>query len=338
MECPYCGRQEAIARNKTSLLAEQSFESHLSEKHTQLAALSQQAVEVQCPGCRARFTFEPPTRGREMCICNTNIVAQPHTASPVVSPGGVVPFKIGQRQAREKVSEWLRQRWFAPKALKRLSQHAGLQGIYLPFWTYDCKTCNQYRGKRGDRYTRTETYTTTNDEGKIVTDTREVEETRWTPVSGRLDYAFDDVLVAAAESVDQNHLQAVERWDLSELVPYNASYLSGFKVQRYQINLKAGFERAKKKMEPEIRQAVECKIGGDEQCIDSISTSYSDITFKHILLPVWTGAYEFKGRRYTVVVNGQSGKVCGDRPFSWLQIGLAILVAIVIFGILISIL
>ncbi|HIK39829.1 hypothetical protein [Thermoleptolyngbya sp. M55_K2018_002] len=91
-------------------------------------------------------------------------------------------------------------------------------------------------------------------------------------------------------------------------------------------------------MEIEIRRAVECKIGSDEQCIDSLSTSYSDITFKHILLPVWTGAYEFKGRRYTIVVNGQSGKVCGDRPFSWLQIALAILVAIVVLGVLVSVL
>ncbi|MDG2616240.1 hypothetical protein P7L53_08275 [Thermoleptolyngbya sichuanensis XZ-Cy5] len=338
MECPYCGRREAIARNKTSLLAEQSFEAHLNEKHTQLAALSRQAVEVQCPGCRARFTFEPPTVAGKCAFCNTNIVAQPRTASPVVTPGGVVPFTIGQRQAREKVSEWLRQRWFAPKGLKRLSQHAGLQGIYLPFWTYDCKTCSQYRGKRGDRHTRTETYTTTDNDGRTITDIREVVETHRTRVSGSVDYAFDDVLVAAAESVDQNHLRAVEGWDLSELAPYNASYLSGFKVQRYQINLKEGFERAKKKMETEIRRAVECKIGGDEQCIDSLSTSYSDITFKHILLPVWTGAYEFKGRRYTIVVNGQSGKVCGDRPFSWLQIAFAILVAIVILGILVSVL
>jgi len=338
MECPYCGRQEAIARNKTSLLAEHSFEAHLNEKHTQLAALSKQAVEVQCPGCRAQFTFEPPTVAGKCPFCNTNIVAQPSMASPVVNPGGIVPFKIGQRQAREKVGEWLRQRWFAPRELRRLSQYAGLQGIYLPFWTYDCRTHSEYRGQRGDRYLRTETYTTTDDEGRTVTETREVVDTRWTNVSGSLEQTFDDVLISAAESINQDHLQAVEGWDLSELVPYNPSYLSGFKVQRYQIHLKNGFEQAKKKMEPEICKAVERQIGGDEQRVRSISTTYSSITFKYILLPVWAGAYEFKGRRYSIVVNGQSGKVCGDRPYSSLQVVLVILIAFLVLAIVVGLL
>jgi hypothetical protein len=54
-------------------------------------------------------------------------------------------------------------------------------------------------------------------------------------------------------------------------------------------------------------------IGGDEQRIHNVSTHYSGITFKHLLLPVYAGAYSFKRRVFQIVVNGRTGEIQGDR-------------------------
>ncbi|MEM8486403.1 MAG: hypothetical protein AAF564_12700, partial [Bacteroidota bacterium] len=84
------------------------------------------------------------------------------------------------------------------------------------------------------------------------------------------------------------------------------------------------------------RLITDLDIGGDEQRILYKDTSYSNITFKHILLPIWISSYRYKGEIYRFMVNGQTGEVQGQRPWSKLKIAAAIfggllLVAILIF-------
>lgn len=57
-------------------------------------------------------------------------------------------------------------------------------------------------------------------------------------------------------------------------------------------------------------------IGGDAQRIERISTDHADETFKHVLLPIWTAAYRCNSQSCRFVVNGQSGRVQGERPWS----------------------
>jgi len=336
LKCPYCGREEVIPQSAEQV-EERSYEAYLNSGHTQLAALSSTALEADCPGCQAQIAFEPPNVAGQCPFCNTSIVAQPHSASPVVTPEAVLPFVVSQKAARAKIQKWLNSRWFAPNGLKKLAQQEGIQGVYLPFWTYDCHTVSHYIGERGTHYYVTETYTETNSEGKPETKTRQVQRTRWRSHSGQVSRFFDDILIPGSESVNTQRLEALEPWDLSKLVPYDASYLSGFKAQRYQVNLKQGFERAKGKMEEPIRGDVRRDIGGDEQRIHSVSTSYSAITFKHLLLPVWISAYRFKNKQYQVMVNAQTGEVLGDRPYSAWKITATVLAVMTIISIILGI-
>jgi hypothetical protein len=88
-------------------------------------------------------------------------------------------------------------------------------------------------------------------------------------------------------------------------------------------------------MIPIIRSTVRSDIGGDEQRITTMNTTYSDITFKHILLPIWISSYRYKGKVYRFLINGQTGEVQGERPYSALKIMLAVLLVIaVIVGII----
>jgi len=112
-------------------------------------------------------------------------------------------------------------------------------------------------------------------------------------------------------------------------VPYADEYLSGFVVETYQVSLPDGFEIAKSIMDGEIRSVVRRDIGGDEQRIFSVDSQYFGITFKHILLPIWMSAYRFKGQTYHFVINGRTGRVFGERPYSAAKIVLTILAVVV---------
>ena len=71
-------------------------------------------------------------------------------------------------------------------------------------------------------------------------------------------------------------------------------------------------------------------IGGDEQMIESVSTNYSDVTFKHLLLPVYAGAYRYNGKPYQIMVNGRTGEIQGERPYSFWKIALLVLSILVL--------
>jgi hypothetical protein len=57
------------------------------------------------------------------------------------------------------------------------------------------------------------------------------------------------------------------------------------------------------------------------------------LTFKHVLLPVWLAAYKYRGKTYRFVVNGQTGRVQGERPYSAFKITVAVIIGLIIAGI-----
>jgi hypothetical protein len=235
-----------------------------------------------------------------------------------------LPFEISNEQAREAYRNWLNKLWFAPSELKRYARDdTSLNGVYIPYWTYDSDTATAYRGQRGDVYYVTQRYTSV-ENGRRVRRTRRVPKVRWTPVSGRTSRHFDDVLVGATKTLPRKITDWLEPWDLQNLVSYTEAYLSGFSSEVYQVDLDKGFNFAQRTMDSIIRSDVNRAIGGDQQRISDVRTSHSDTTFKHVLLPVWTAGFTFKDKTYRFVVNGRTGKVRGERPFSRAKIALAI--------------
>jgi hypothetical protein len=112
--------------------------------------------------------------------------------------------------------------------------------------------------------------------------------------------------------------------------------LAGFKAQRYQIELPAGFEKAKQVMARTIENDVRNDIGGDEQQINHVQTFTTNETFKHLLLPVWIGAYRFQGKVFQVVVNARTGEVQGERPYSAAKITMLIFAILIVLFVLIE--
>jgi hypothetical protein len=227
---------------------------------------------------------------------------------------------------------WLRSLWFAPGPLKRYARSdKHLQGVYVPYWTFDAATTSTYSGARGDYYQVPQTYQTVQN-GRTVTRTRMITKVRWTPVSGRVSRFFDDVLVLASHALPRRITERLEPWDLLNLTPYQEQYLSGFRSEMYQVELNQGFDYARERMAQVIRTDVKRDIGGDLQRIRHLDTRYRQIRFKHILLPIWMSVFRFKNKAYRFVINGRSGEVQGERPYSPWKIAAAIFIGLLILG------
>jgi len=325
LQCPYCGTLNQIAGDDRPVLEldYQAQLQQLDQTHDRAETLV-----VHCQGCGAESTLPPGTTAGTCPFCGRAIVAAAESKC-LIKPRSLLPFAIDRSQATPQFARWLGTLWFAPNALKTAAETGKLVGLYLPAWTYDCRTTSDYTGSRGEHYWVTESYTETVN-GQTVTRTREVQHTRWYPAAGRVFVPFDDILVLADRSLPDKLLRQLDGWDLSHLTPYADEYLSGFIAETYQVTLPDGFELAKQVMDGVIRRAIDQDIGGDEQRIDSFSTQYADITFKHILLPVWISAYRFRGQTYHFIINGRTGRVFGERPYSGWKIALAVLLGLLL--------
>jgi hypothetical protein len=239
-----------------------------------------------------------------------------------ITPKSLLPFQISQKEAQDHFKKWLGSLWFAPSKLKKFFDgEKKLKGYYLPHWTYDANTNTHYHGQRGDiYYVQVEKTVVVNGrhERRLVQEAR----VKWTPVSGQVSQAFDDITIGASKTISNAILDNLAPWHTQVLVPFNQKYLSGFDSEEYTIGLDNGFELAKVKMDRIIRQRIRGDIGGDQQQISRMSTQYRDTSYKSVLFPVWTAQFKWKKKTYNYAINGQTGKVTGERPYSWLKIAL----------------
>ena len=333
LKCPFCGYAQAIERGDSADVVERDYLDYLDREEGKGGAIEGHSSQTKCPGCGAVVLLEDKVATERCPFCATHLETKPVAAESMIPPESVLPFRLDLRDAREAFTRWLGNLWFAPTELKKVANLGQLTGVYLPYWTYDAMTVTFYEGQRGEDYQDTETYTERRPDGTTETRTRTVTRTRWYPVSGEVRHFFDDVLVCGSKSLPAGLVDDLGRWDLPKLEPFKPDYLSGFKTERYAVGLKAGFKKAKEKMEPEIHWLICRDIGGDHQQVTSKQTRYSAVTFKHLLLPAWVAVYRYREQAFQVLVNGRTGKVTGYRPYSWTKIILlvaAILAAVIV--------
>ncbi|MEM9349675.1 MAG: TFIIB-type zinc finger domain-containing protein [Pseudomonadota bacterium] len=322
--CDHCGNKEAVEEgSRTSALQELDFRAAL--KGDLNAEEMEETRTVGCTSCGAEFEFDPAQHAAECPFCATPVVTDTGL-NRHIKPRGVLPFALDEDAARDAVAEWLGSLWFAPNGVAQYARKGRrLSGIYVPYWTFDADTKSRYTGQRGTHYYVSKTVMR---DGKRRTVRQR--KTKWRGVSGRVARFFDDVLVLASTSLPKEYTDRLSPWDLSDLRPYQPEYLAGFRAEAYTVELDDGFTEAKQIMNRIIERDVRFDIGGDAQRISSLDTQVKDVTFKHLLLPVWMAAYKYRGKSYRFVVNGRTGQVQGERPWSIWKIVLAVLVVAII--------
>ena len=326
--CAHCGASQPIdgaPPSSRNAIRELDFKQALNK------LLPAQEIEetrvTKCPNCGAQVEFDEATHALECPFCATSVVTDTGTHRHI-KPRGVLPFALNEKQARQEMKNWLGKLWFAPNGLQDYARKGRkMEGIYVPYWTFDADTKSSYHGERGTQYYETKTVTR---DGK--TEQVTVTKIRWSPKSGRVARFFDDVLVLASHSLPRRYTDALEPWDLSALEPYQPQFLAGFRAEGYSVELDEGYDHAREKMNRVIERDVRFDIGGDRQRIHDIQTQIDDVTFKHVLLPVWLAAYKYRGKSYRFVVNGQTGRVQGERPWSAWKITAAVIVGLAVAG------
>ena len=311
--CQHCGTENLIELRAAKI---EEYDLHQALQQLTASRLEPTAApSIHCNECGAGFQFEAKNHAGECPFCGSPIVATTAEIKPI-QPKSLLPFSIDETSARQRFKNWITSLWFAPNAVKKYARSdTKLTGVYLPFWTFDSHTTSSYRGERGDVYYVQQAVQVVRN-NRVVTEMRQVPKIRWTLVSGQVQRFFDDVLVGASNSLPRKILDALGPWDLQALIPYDENYLSGFRSEYYQVELAEGFDHARQIMDNQIYQDICHDIGGDHQRIHQVNSHHNQTTYKHCLLPVWSAAFRYQDKSYRFVINGRTGKVQGERPYS----------------------
>ncbi|MEO0776663.1 MAG: hypothetical protein AAFW73_17925 [Bacteroidota bacterium] len=323
INCEYCGYVEEV-----NTAQDQVVERSLNEAIESIPQIVPEKIDKKvfhCESCGAQFMVEQ-NRPKISCgFCGSNNVNLEAFEHRYIQPVGIIPFYIGRAEADKRFLEWIGQGFFHPSKLKKLASRQDLHGVYIPFWTYDAQTEAQWRGEAGFFYYETKTV---RKHGQVHTE--QVQKVRWERRSGSIEHFFDDVLVVASGGLEQKQVNRLLPFRLEEVVNFDPRLMMGWEAEVYQLEVDEGYRRAERIMEDRLRQMCSAQLGGDTQRNLHVQTEKHAQTFKHLILPLWICSYRYQNKLYRFYINGQTGKVHGEKPLSWIKITILVIVFVLI--------
>ena len=330
--CPFCGTTAPMQADTAAAgdvkeydLVEALRNIPQSDRGWQTATRS-----VKCKSCQAISVFKPERVAQNCDFCGSPALVEYDEIKAPIRPESVLPFKLAESDVRDKVRAWYRSRWLAPNRFKTRAFTDTLHGVYLPYWTFDAHVSADWTADAGHYYYTTESYRDSN--GR--TQTRQVRHTRWEPASGSLTHFFDDELVPASRGVPPELLRKVEPFPTPDCVPYDASYVSGWVVEQYQIDLVAAAQHSREVMDGKLRDLCAAQVPGDTHRNLQVDADYSQQTFKHVLLPLWLLTYQYGAKTFRIICNGFTGTVAGKYPKSWIKVTLLVIFILIVMAII----
>jgi hypothetical protein len=312
LACPYCGLIPKEQPAAVAAAGEHDLEAALAGATSEQRGYGAETARVKCQSCNAISVFEPSRVAQRCDFCGSPSIVPYQEARDAISPESLLPVKLDPSRVRDTVKAWVQSRWLAPNALRSGALTDTLKAIYLPYWTFDASAHADWTAMSGDYYYTTESYRDSN--GHMQT--RQIQHVRWYPTSGSLDHVFDDDLVPGSVGVRLDLLRQVEPFPTQELRPYDPAFVRGWIVERYQVDLRKASELNREQMDREMASLCAARVPGDTHRDLQLQTAYARRTFKHILVPVWLVGYTFGAKTFQLIVNGYTGSIAGDRPFS----------------------
>ncbi len=279
---------------------------------------SDDSVAYRCENCGAIVIVDGKDTATLCPYCGTGHVKEIE-GEKGLKPGVLYPFTISGDTAVSKAREWCKKRIFAPRKFKKSFTVDNMKGVYEPCYTFDSDTYSTYEGRLGKTVTRTV------GSGK---DRRTVTTTEYFRVSGTYSHFFDDVFINASTSYDRKTFNKIAPFNYETIKGYDKRYLSGFMAHRSEKKIDDAWDEAKSDMDSKLRRLILSQYAYDTVSYLNVSTVHNNVTYKYVLVPVYLLNYNYAKSNYKVYVNGNTGKVTGKTPLSWLRIGFAVLLGL----------
>lgn len=322
LACQHCGYQATLRAHTIGPVAEkQEFTvdtmAQVDQGWGKLRNL------IHCQQCGAELSYPQGAVATSCPYCGSNSVNVTISESNLFQPKALIPFSIKPDQLKQCTQAWLQDGWMHPSVLSGSARLDKFIPFYLPYWAFSTDISFDWEAEVA--HTVTDRYY---DASSKSWKTRTRIEWRWE--NSTVQKNFNNFLVNGvnAKRLNPRILDELYPFDMSKLVAFNADYLVGINANAYDVDLNAAWGEAKTKIREEARElAIEDTSNRQVRNL-SIDMSYANERWRYLFLPVYIAIYQFQGKNYQVMVNGQTGKVFGQKPIDWNKVWLAIILAL----------
>ncbi len=317
--CPNCGASISYDIHETKLACQYcGFTSKVDEKVVEKS--TDQLVDVDLPTARAhrwvesqsRLTCEncgvtillPAGQTSDSCpYCGSNRFITSKELMDLIDPQLIGPFKIDPPAAGECIKSWLSKGWLAPDDLA--ARHAGMQlhPAYYPFWIFEGTLevpwfCDVNVGS-----------------SRLP---------QWEAHTGSQFENFKDVIVPGLRQMPQSVIAGVEPFKLEELVEFSPDILAGWTALTYDHPMADASLHARELIMNKVKASLSSLVEPDhpKRNFTTGAGKWSGLTYKLTLLPLYIGNYPYQGKRFQLMVNGQTGKVSGKKPMDTMKLAM----------------
>lgn len=286
----------------------------------------------ECQNCGSQVSTSIEQRSYVCPFCDSTYVTEiPFSRSGRQRPEFVIGFAVTAQEAKEKYFKWLGSNsWFRPGDLAQAAVAEKQKGVYLPFWHFSMFADSQWSANIGEYWYRTETYTTKDSNGKTVTRTRQVRETEWFPLNGQHHRYYYGFLVPATKGITYKEAMAIQPYQLSSLARYRPYFLAGWMAEEYSIAMDQAISQTKEEFRRRQESEVARFLPGDTHSGLNVRTNFEINGSDLILLPVHVLSYRYREKVYRFLVNGQTGKVIGEKPWSRTRISVFVILMLLL--------
>lgn len=325
LACDFCGYLQPLDNRPAGEAVEQVLDFVLPTTRGHRWAEAQHGLS--CERCGALNLLPPGQTATECAYCGSRQLIESAETGELVDPQAIGLAGFDRTEINRRLKAWLHSGWFAPDDLIKLARASALRPAYYPFWTFD-GTLEMYWSCEVNEGTS--------------------RNPRWMRRDGVEFQMFDDILVPGLRIMKPDEIARIEPFKIKEAAAFKPEYLAGWTAMTYDLPLADASLKAREKVAQGLRRQLYSRVmlGREKRNLQSGGVNWSGQTFKLVLLPLWVGSYTYRGRGYRVLVNGQTGKVGGEKPRDSLKltgfvlsviatlavVGLAIFAAIQYFG------
>lgn len=255
----------------------------------------------QCPSCGGTILSDETTAATFCPYCDNPAVI-PSRLSGSYRPDAVIPFQTSKEDAKAAFLQLCKGKPLLPKEFTSEHRLEKITGIYIPFWLYECESAysGSYKATRIRRWSDSRYYYTKTDHYLL---------------RRAANAAFSGIPMDASAKMDDSFMESIEPYDYSYLEDFDMAYLSGYFTEKYDVPAEQGKSRIQERVDQTIRDNLQPSLLGYATVVPTswhLNVSHSKA--KYVLLPVWLLNTNFRGKRYTFAMNGQSGKMTGSFP------------------------
>ena len=306
MKCPYCDTEFEIADLQTY----NEVLSNQPEDNMQWDAAAGQEWQpgetegmriYTCNTCGGEIVGDETIGATECPFCGNPVVMTGQFAG-ALKPDLVIPFKLDKKAAMEALKKHYSGKKLLPKVFRDENRIKEVKGLYVPFWLFDADA------DAFARYKATKT--------RVWSDSRyNYTETSFFQVVRAGTLGFENVPVDGSTKMDDTLMESIEPFDLSEAVDFQTAYLAGYLADKYDVDADTSIARANERIKHTTEDAFRDTVHG-YTTVTPVSTNISlqQSKAKYALCPVWVLNSQWKGKKYTFAMNGQTGKLVGDLP------------------------